>query len=95
MNIKELHTTEKPVSASSLFKSDLGNATAIQILKGEELKEHISKNPAMLICVVGKAVFENENGVKNTLKPGDYVAIESGVRHWVIGMIDSQLVLIK
>ena len=29
MNIKELHTQEKPVSATSLFKSEQGNATAI------------------------------------------------------------------
>jgi quercetin dioxygenase-like cupin family protein len=95
MNIKELHTPEKPVSASSLFKSDLGNATAIQILKGEQLQEHISKNPALLICVFGKAVFEDESGAKNTLRPGDYVEITSKVKHWVIGMMDSQLVLIK
>ena len=50
MNIKELHTQEKPVSATSLFKSELGNATAIKILQGEKLKEHITKTPALLIC---------------------------------------------
>ena len=50
MNIKELHTQEKPVSATSLFKSELGNATAIKILKGEKLKEHITKTPALLLC---------------------------------------------
>jgi hypothetical protein len=44
MNIKEVHTQEKPVSAISLFKSDQGNATAIQILQGEKLKEHIDQN---------------------------------------------------
>ena len=36
MNIKELHPKDKPVSAISFFKSELGNATAIQILKGEK-----------------------------------------------------------
>lgn len=95
MNIKELHTQEKPVSATSLFKSDLGNATAIQILKGEKLKEHITKIPALLICVEGEVIFENENGIKETLLPGDYVHIEPMVKHWVDGVIDSQLVLIK
>lgn len=95
MNIKELHTQEKPVSATSLFKSDLGNATAIQILKGEKLKEHITKIPALLICVEGEVIFENENGIKETLFPGDYVHIEPMVKHWVDGVIDSQLVLIK
>lgn len=95
MNIKELHTQEKPVSATSLFKSDLGNATAIQILKGEKLKEHITKIPALLICVEGEVIFENENGINETLFPGDYVHIEPMVKHWVDGVIDSQLVLIK
>ena len=60
MNIKVLHTQEKPVSATSLFKSELGNATAIQILKSEKLKEHITKTPALLICVEGEVIFENE-----------------------------------
>jgi hypothetical protein len=44
MNIKEVHTQEKPVSAISLFKSDQGNATAIQILQGEKLKRTYDQN---------------------------------------------------
>ena len=95
MNIKELHTQEKPVSATSLFKSEQGNATAIQILKGGLLKEHITKTPALLICVEGEVVFENENGIKETLFSGDYIHIEPMVKHWVEGTIESQLILIK
>ena len=95
MNIKELHTQEKPVSATSLFKSELGNATAIQILKSEKLKEHITKTPALLICIEGEVIFENEKGIKETLLSGDYVNIEPMVRHWVEGTIESQLILIK
>ena len=95
MNIKELHTQEKPVSATSLFKSELGNATAIQILQGGKLKEHITKTPARLICMEGEVIFENENGIKETLIPGDYVHIEPMVKHWVEGTIESQLILIK
>ena len=95
MNIKELHAQEKPVSATSLFKSELGNATAIQILQGEKFKEHITKTPALLICVKGEVIFENENGIKETLIPGDYVHIEPMVKHWVEGRIESQLILIK
>lgn len=95
MNIKELHTQEKSVSATSLFKSELGNATAIQILQGEKLKEHITKTPALLICIEGKAVFENEKGIKETLLSGDYVNIEPMVKHWVEAIIESQLILIK
>lgn len=95
MNIKALHTIEKAVSATSLFKSEVGNATAIQILKGEQLKEHRTKTPALLVCVIGNAIFENDKGVKETLLPGDYVAIEPFVKHWINGIDDSQLLLIK
>ena len=95
MNVKELHTQEKPVSAISIFKSELGNATAIKILKDETLKEHITKIPALLICVEGEAIFENEKGFKETLKTGDYVNIEPMVKHWVKAKIESQFILIK
>lgn len=95
MNIKALHTQEKPVSAILIFKSELGNATAIQILQGEKLKEHITKTPAILICVEGEVVFENEMGIKEKLTSGDYINIEPMVKHWVEGKVDSQLVLIK
>lgn len=95
MNIKDLHTQEKPVSAISLFKSELGNATAIKILQGEKLIEHVTKIPALLICMEGEVVFENEKGIKETLMPGDYVNIEPMVKHWVEGTMESQLILIK
>ena len=95
MNIKGLHTQEKPVSATSLFKSELGNATAIQILQGGKLKEHITKTPALLICVKGEVIFENEKGIKEKLLSGDFINIEPMVKHWVDGIIESQLILIK
>lgn len=95
MNIKELHTQEKPVSSISIFKSEQGNATAIQILKGEKLKEHITKTSALLICIEGEVIFENEKGIKETLLSGDYVNIEPMIRHWVEGTVESQLILIK
>ncbi len=95
MNIKELHSQEKQVSAVSIFKSELGNATAIRILKGEKLKEHFTKIPALLICVEGVVIFENENGIKETLTVGDFVNIEPMVKHWVDGTVESHLILIK
>jgi len=95
MNIKELHTQDKPVSAKPIFKSEIRNATALQILQGETLKEHVTQVPALLICISGEALFENEKGSKETLKAGDYVHIEPMVKHWVNGIVDSQLILIK
>ena len=95
MNIKNLHTQEKAVSATSLFKSELGNATAIKIQKDGELKEHITKTPALLICVEGEVIFENEKRIKEKLLSGDFINIEPMVKHWVKGIIESQLILIK
>ncbi|NOT38360.1 MAG: hypothetical protein HOP11_13395 [Saprospiraceae bacterium] len=95
MNIKELHTQTKPVSSTPLFISDRGNASSILIMQGEKLREHITKIPALLICVIGEALFENEKDIKETLLPGDYVNIEPMVTHWVTGMQTSQLILIK
>ena len=43
MNIRQLHTQDKPVSTFSIFKGAEGNATVIQILKGQQLKEHLTK----------------------------------------------------
>lgn len=40
-------------------------------------------------------IFENEKGLKEILLPGDYVNIEAMVKHWVKGIADSQLILIK
>lgn len=95
MNIKEIHTSEKSVSASLLFKNELASVTAIQILKGEKLKEHVSKIPALLLCIEGKAIYGSEGGINEILLPGDYVKIEPMVTHWVEAEIESQLVLIK
>jgi len=95
MNIKDLHTEDKAVSAKPLFKGEHSNATAIRILQGELLKEHITQIPALLVCIEGEATFENENGRKETLRPGEYIAIEPMIKHWVTGVEDSHLILFK
>ena len=95
MNIKDLHTKLKPVSAIPHFKAEEGNVTAIQILNNQLLKEHKTKTPALLVCVTGEVVFENEKGAKENLVPGDYVTIEPMVNHTVKGIQDSQLLLIR
>lgn len=95
MNIQTIHPKDKAVSAVSIFKSDAGNATAIQLLKFETLKEHITKTPALLVCVMGEIIFENEKGDKSTLKTGDFIHIEKDIKHWLIAIMESQLILIK
>ena len=94
MNIKDKHS-EKGVSASPLFKGVEGSAIAIQIKKGEQLKEHITKTEAFLICVSGAARFENQKGETQDLNSGDCVLIDPMVKHWVDGLESTQLVLLK
>jgi quercetin dioxygenase-like cupin family protein len=64
-------------------------------LQGEKLKEHITKTTALLICIEGEVIFNNEKGIKESLIPGDYVNIEPMVKHWIEGTIKSQVILIK
>jgi quercetin dioxygenase-like cupin family protein len=85
MNIKELQAVKKEVSAVSIFKDASGGAIAIQIMANQEIKEHVSKVPALLLCI----------DAEETLFPGDFINIESLVKHWVKGIDDSQLILIK
>ena len=95
MNIKELHEAEKPISAKKVFEGTSGEVKAIQVLAGKTLKEHITKIPACLFCLEGHIVFGNEQGLKESLKPGDYMLIEPMVKHWVDGVADSQLILVR
>jgi quercetin dioxygenase-like cupin family protein len=95
MNITELHQNTKAISTASLFKTESGNVTSIQILANEQLKEHITKVPALLVCMTGNAIFENERGVKISLTTGDYVNIEPNIKHWINANSKSNLILIK
>ena len=95
MNIKDKHSLDKAVSTAVLFTGEEGKTIALQILKDQQLKEHITKVPALLVCITGKVVFENEKGISETLLSGDYINIEPMMKHWVNASLDSQLLLIK
>ena len=95
MNVNSLHTQNKKVSTQNLFKGEIGSATAIQLLKSGILKEHISKTPAIILCINGKTVYEDETGKKVSIESGDYVDIVPNIKHWLEGIEDSNLVLLK
>ena len=59
------------------------------------LKEHITKTPALLLCISGFVMYEDENDTEITLEPGDYVMITPEVKHWLFASVKSQLVLLK
>ena len=95
MNIKTIHTSDKEVSAKALFKGDLGTATAIQLQENGVLKEHITKTPALLLCIVGEVIYEDETKKIVELGEGDYVNIQPNIKHWLKGNTRSHLILIK
>ena len=95
MKLTDLHDSTKAVSALAMFNAEEGKVIALQILKNETLKEHITKVPALLTCVSGEAIFENEEGFKETITQGSYILIEPMVKHWVVATVDSNFLLIK
>lgn len=95
MNLKELHPETKGVQTNMMFPAKEGKVISLQILKDNQLKEHLSMVPALLVCVKGEVVFEDEKGGSITLLSGDYVNIQPNVKHWVNAKIDSNLLLIK
>ena len=95
MNLKDIHPADKEVSAKSIASAVGGKVTAIQILESGLLKEHITKIPAILVCVLGEVIYEDENNNKITLKAGDFHEITPMVKHWVKGVLNSQLILVK
>lgn len=95
MNLTELHTDNKAVQTKMMFATTEGKVVSLQIQKDMQLKEHITTVPALLVCVKGEVVFENEKGISITLLSGDYVNIEPNVKHWVNAKVGSNLLLIK
>ena len=94
MNLKNLHTEEKAVQTNVLFETTQ-NVISIQIAKGEQLKEHITKVPVLLVCVSGNAVYTDEKETVIPLKSGDYVNIEPNVNHKLDAIELSNFLLIK
>jgi quercetin dioxygenase-like cupin family protein len=95
MNTLTLHPNEKAVSTAVLFKGEEGTTISLRILAGEMLKAHTTKVQALLICLSGAVVYEDEKERKIPLRNGDYVDIEALVTHWVLADVDSQLLLLK
>jgi quercetin dioxygenase-like cupin family protein len=95
MNLTNLHSSDKPVQTQVLFEPTENKVIALQIAKNEQLKEHVTKVPALLICVTGEATFSNENREKVHLKSGDFIKIPVDVKHWVDAHELSNFLLIK
>ena len=95
MILKNLHTENKPVQTQLLFEPKDAKVISLQIAKGETLKEHVSKIPALLVCISGNAVFTDEKGTVINLNSGVYVMIEVNIKHEVKAIEESNFLLIK
>ena len=95
MNLINLHSSDKPVQTQVLFEPTENKVIGLQIAKNEQLKEHVTKVPALLVCINGDATFSNENGEKIHLKSGDFIKIPVDVKHWVDAHELSNFLLIK
>lgn len=95
MNLKDLHTEQKDVQTALLFTPSENKVMSLQINKDKQLSEHITKVPALLICVTGSGSYGDESGRKISLKPGDYVKIEPNIKHWVDAYENSNFLLVK
>ncbi len=95
MILKNLHTENKPVQTQVLFEPKEAKVISLQIAKGEVLKEHVSKIPALLVCISGNAVFSDEKGAVINLQSGVYVMIEENVKHAVNAIEESNFLLMK
>ena len=95
MILKNLHTENKPVQTQLLFEPKDAKVISLQIAKGETLKEHVSKIPALLVCISGNAVFTDDKGTVVNLNSGVYVMIEVNIKHEVKAIEESNFLLIK
>jgi quercetin dioxygenase-like cupin family protein len=95
MILKNLHTENKTVQTKLLFEPNESKVISLQIAKGETLKEHVSKIPALLVCISGNAVFTDEKGTVINLHSGTYVMIEENVKHAIKAIEESNFILVK
>ena len=95
MNLTSLHTEQKAVQTQILFQPTEAKVISLQIAKNEQLAEHITKVPALLVCVSGNATYNDEKGEKINLKSGSYVNIPINIKHWIDAHEESNFLLIK
>lgn len=94
MNLKEIHTDAKAAQTKMLLQAEEGKVISLQIEAGEQLKEHVSKVPALLVCVSGRGIYKDESG-ETSMEEGDYVFIKKDVKHEVDAITKANFLLMK
>lgn len=94
-NISSLLGNDKPVQTSLLFNNVDQKVIVLKIQEDQILKEHISKVPALLICISGEGVYTEGKEKRVLMKKGDYLEIPKDVIHAVSAKVTSEFLLIK
>lgn len=98
MNAKNISTilgNDKAVQTSLLFNNVDQKVIVLKVLANEILAEHISKVPALLVCVSGEGIYKEKGGPSILMKDGDYVLIPQDILHEVSAIKTSEFLLIK
>jgi quercetin dioxygenase-like cupin family protein len=94
MHISALHD-KKDLSVVPLKKNGEGTLIAIHLDKNGELKKHQTAVSAVLVCVSGSVQYETIEGERTVLNSGDFVHIAPTIEHWLLGLEESELLLMK
>ena len=94
MNLKAIFQDNKLIQTKKIFSAAEG-VIVIHISAGSSLKEHITTIRALLVCVAGEVIFENDRSESERMIAGEFINIEPNMKHWVLAENESTLLLIK
>lgn len=95
MRITQLHDGLKEVSAKPFFKGETGQTISLHLKQGGVLPEHMTKTPAVLVCIQGKVNYSEETGFSTVLTQGDFQEIPANVKHQLNALEASDCLLLK
>lgn len=95
MNLIDKHNDNMPVSEILLFESQVGITSAFLITEGILLKNQMHRVPALLICIEGNILFQDEKGENKILVSGDLMHIKPLIKYSLRGLKKSQILVIK
>lgn len=95
MHLTDLHTKDQALSAKVLFEGNTGKVLSIALKQDGLLDKHTTKDPAILLCISGAVRYTDEHDFQVDLLPGEYQKIQAEILHWVQGLKDSQVILMR
>lgn len=91
LNLENLHPFKGGISEVKLFRNVLSLQIEQYFTEGWKSINHL----AVLICISGFVLYEDEFEVEMELECGDYVIIRPEIKHRIKASLKSQLILLK